>query len=114
MDTLEQRVRRVQARREALLRRRQRILTTHLLLLSLATLSGLVYLIGRQGMLHRPAVGGGMAASSMLDSATGGYVLVAVLAFSLGVVLTLLCRLWIKKQTRKDPQTNPNGGENNE
>ena len=114
MDNLEQRVRRVQARREALLLRRQRILTTHLLLLSVAMLGGLLYLIGRQGALHRPAVGSGMAASSLLDSATGGYVLVAVLAFALGVVLTLVCRLWIAKRNRTTPYTKSDGGENNE
>ena len=112
MDTLEQRVRRVQARREALLLRRQRILTTHLLLLSLAMLGGLLYVITQKGMLHRPNSGTGMAASSLLDSAAGGYILVAVMAFALGTAITLLCRSWIEK--RKQEKLKSDGGKNDE
>ncbi len=114
MDNLEDRVRRVQARRKALLQKRQRTLAAHLLLLSVAMFGGLLYLIGRQGTLHRPTGSTGMAASSLLDSAAGGYVLVALLAFCLGVLITVLCRLWIARRKQAETKTTPNGGEKDE
>ena len=40
--------------------------------------------------LHMPVEPGGNTGSSLLDSSAGGYVLAAVLAFALGVVLTLV------------------------
>ena len=51
----------------------------------------LMALIGRLGGLaHWPAPGG-YAGASMLSDSAGGYVLAAVLAFMLGVIVTVAC-----------------------
>lgn len=106
MDTLDNRVQRVQARRKKLLIRQKRIRNTGLFLFSAALLGSLLYFIGRQTELHRPIATDSAAASSLLDSSAGGYVLVAVLAFCLGVMVTLFCRGFVNKKRRNNKSEN--------
>ena len=86
MDTLDNRVRRVQTRGQALRRQRERRQFSLLLSLNLAVFGALFYVISRQTSLHQPLGGASCAASSMLESSAGGYVLTAVLGF-VGVVI---------------------------
>ena len=47
--------------------------------------------------------GSSYAGSSMLGEGTGGYVLIALLAFAAGVLVTILCRKYLDfKNTEKD------------
>ncbi len=64
-----------------------------------ALMVALAALIGRLGGLtHRPAAEG-YAGASMLSEDAGGYVLAAVLAFMLGVVVTVACVQGRKRKT---------------
>lgn len=41
--------------------------------------------------LHNTSISDGYTGASLLDSSTGGYVLVAVVSFALAVVITIIC-----------------------
>ena len=65
----------------------------------------LAAMIGKLGGLtHRPATEG-YAGASMLSEDAGGYVLAAVLAFMLGVIVTVLCiRYRTKRESGRDDE----------
>ena len=103
MDTLENRVRRVQARSRVLRKRRDRTRLAELLILCLVLACALIREVIRQNALHRPIHSAEMTASSLLDSSVGGYVLTAVLAFTAGVILTVfLCRTHEKRSIQSE------------
>ncbi len=96
----------VHARAAALRRRR---------IASAGTASGalaiaLAALIGKLGGLtHRPAAEG-YAGASMLSEDAGGYVLAAVLAFMLGVVVTMACIRARRKRADRNHDTESKDG----
>ena len=60
-------------------------------------LSALLTLLIRGAKGAHAVVSGQMTGSSLLDSSMGGYVLVAVIAFSVGVILTAVIR-WYRSR----------------
>ena len=103
MDTLDARVRRVRVRQAELLRRRERAQSAGLLAASALLLGTLVLTIGQLVTPHQVA-DTDLMASSMLETSTGGYVLVAVLAFMAGVAITAAC-IYARRREKKDWKT---------
>lgn len=91
MKTEQERIESMHARAAEIRRQRERQSTMMLSALSMILFAGLVTVLARISALHQIADSEGMTGSSLLDSSAGGYVLIAVIAFTLGAVITVLC-----------------------
>ena len=102
MRTPEERVLAVHARMDALRRARERRKTGILGMGSALLALCLLLVIGAAGALHPGGTAGLYSGAVMLFENAGGYVLVAVLAFMAGVVITVaLLRRRFKEQNDK-------------
>ncbi|MBQ9815531.1 MAG: hypothetical protein IJM53_07570 [Lachnospiraceae bacterium] len=61
----------------------------------------LFLLIFTAGRTHSAGAAGMYSGSIMLFEGTGGYVLVAIIAFTVAVIFTVLCINWQKKKKEK-------------
>ena len=102
MRTPEERVLAVRARMDALRRARERRKTGILGMGSALLALCLLLVIGAAGAVHPGGTAGLYSGAVMLFENAGGYVLVAVLAFMAGVVITVaLLRRRFKEQNDK-------------
>lgn len=102
MRTPEERVLAVHARMDALRRARERRKTGILGMGSVLLAVCLLLVIGAAGAVHPGGTAGVYSGATMLFENAGGYVLVAVLAFMAGVVITVaLLRKRFKEQNDK-------------
>ena len=102
MRTPEERVLALHARMDALLRARERRKTSFLGAGSALLAVCLLLVIGAAGAVHPGGTAGLYSGAVMLFENAGGYVLVAVLAFMAGVVITVaLLRRRFKEQNDK-------------
>ena len=102
MRTPEERVLALHARMDALLRARERRKTSFLGAGSALLALCLLLVIGAAGAVHPGGTAGLYSGAVMLFENAGGYVLVAVLAFMAGVVITVaLLRRRFKEQNDK-------------
>ena len=102
MRTPEERVLAVHARMDALRRARERRKTGILGMGSALLALCLLLVIGAAGAVHPGGTAGLYSGATMLFENAGGYVLVAVLAFMSGVVITAaLLRRRFKRQDDK-------------
>ena len=103
MRTPEERVLAVRARMDALRRARERLKTGILGMGSALLALCLLLVIGAAGAVHPGGTAGLYSGAIMLFENAGGYVLVAVLAFMAGVVITAaLLRKRYKEQDGKE------------
>ena len=91
MMTAEERIASLHQRMEARRRRRERRQLNGLRVAPLALTACLAALLVGNGMGHGGAPAGAFTGATMLFENAGGYVLVAVAAFMLGVVITVVC-----------------------
>ena len=109
MRTSEERVselhRRMDLRRRAKARRRYRLACASAVAACLAAVLLVAVAVSRVPVQAPAAVSGGIAASLLADHAALGVVLVALVAFCLGVTVTLLCvrlRRNMEKEEKRD------------
>lgn len=86
----DERIEKMHARACEIKKARERKINTALQVSSVLLFACLITVMSSLKGLYMPVEPGGNTGSSLLDSSAGGYVLVAVLAFALGVVLTLV------------------------
>lgn len=65
--------------------------------------AALVFLITVMPGMEAGSASGSVYGSLLLGREAGGYVLAAVIAFALGVTVTLLCLYFKKRKNKKDP-----------
>ncbi len=100
---------RTKEERQLLLRRRAMELQKRVLRRQLAAFSAvtaalsicLCMLILSAGLLSPISTGGGYTGASLLSDNTGGYVLVAVIAFMTGVVITAVIQLYRRNRRNR-------------
>ena len=96
--SLEESLNQVRSRSDDIVRRREKgkavLLTASAAVLSVLLFAALGYISGRT----KPMIGESVYGSYMLSDSAGGYVLVAVIAFSLGVLLAVAVRNYRKRK----------------
>lgn len=106
--TKEERLAKMHSRAAELKRRREKREIRSLGVISCGLLFGLVTLIFSVQYPQHGIAAGQHTGASLLSDSVGGYVLVAVLAFTLGVVVTAIIR-WYRARARGNDRNEDSG-----
>lgn len=107
--TAEERVSSLHERMDDMRIRQERWKTSAAGALTAGLAACLVFLLFIEGTAHSGGTAGMYSGSTLLFEGAGGYVLVAVIAFTAAVITTVLCIRWKNKNKENHDQENQQG-----